>query len=237
MNEHCPVSCRSDQAFKSYQKDCVDAHDRCAAWAELGECSSNTDMTRYCPKSCGKCLGDNGNKDNKHNGTKPASLSESESSSCADQHEQCPYWSSIGECDANPNYMLQKCAKSCGSCDKSDDTTASSSSRTLIETVDVVTRTKAFGELQIVSGNKKDATMDVVKKMLEYMESSSDFKSLPDKIQKECKNRNELCAFWAAIGEVGFQNEWHRVQLSLLLAVCVPHFFCSSLSVLKYGAV
>jgi glutathione peroxidase-family protein len=31
-----------------------------------------------------------------------------------DQHESCSFWASTGECEANPNYMLTSCAKSCG---------------------------------------------------------------------------------------------------------------------------
>lgn len=30
-----------------------------------------------------------------------------------DHHESCDFWASIGECDANPGYMLSNCAKSC----------------------------------------------------------------------------------------------------------------------------
>jgi prolyl 4-hydroxylase len=36
---------------------------------------------------------------------------------CSDQHESCPYWTSIGECTANPAYMHTNCPKSCGTCD------------------------------------------------------------------------------------------------------------------------
>jgi hypothetical protein len=30
-----------------------------------------------------------------------------------DNHESCEYWASVGECDINPNYMLENCALSC----------------------------------------------------------------------------------------------------------------------------
>jgi hypothetical protein len=35
---------------------------------------------------------------------------------CHDSHVDCEFWASIGECDVNPNYMLNSCAKSCGVC-------------------------------------------------------------------------------------------------------------------------
>ena len=35
---------------------------------------------------------------------------------CEDKHRMCPEWSLIGECEANPNFMLQECKKSCRLC-------------------------------------------------------------------------------------------------------------------------
>ena len=35
---------------------------------------------------------------------------------CVDNHENCPYWSEIGECDKNPSYMRINCKKSCDRC-------------------------------------------------------------------------------------------------------------------------
>ena len=35
---------------------------------------------------------------------------------CADSHEKCNYWSSVGECENNPNWMLKNCEVSCNSC-------------------------------------------------------------------------------------------------------------------------
>ena len=30
-----------------------------------------------------------------------------------DNHESCEFWAGEGECDQNPTYMLENCAKSC----------------------------------------------------------------------------------------------------------------------------
>ena len=35
---------------------------------------------------------------------------------CVDKNPDCAYWSSIGECKKNPNYMLPNCPKSCNTC-------------------------------------------------------------------------------------------------------------------------
>jgi len=35
---------------------------------------------------------------------------------CTDDNQNCEYWASVGECEANPAYMLVNCRKSCGVC-------------------------------------------------------------------------------------------------------------------------
>ena len=35
---------------------------------------------------------------------------------CVDNYESCDMWSSKGECEANPKYMLTYCRKSCALC-------------------------------------------------------------------------------------------------------------------------
>merc|ERR1740121_286051 len=35
---------------------------------------------------------------------------------CTDDNENCEQWASVGECDANPGYMLVNCRKSCAAC-------------------------------------------------------------------------------------------------------------------------
>lgn len=39
---------------------------------------------------------------------------------CKNRHPQCAYWAAIGECEANPKYMILQCAPSCQTCDKID---------------------------------------------------------------------------------------------------------------------
>lgn len=35
---------------------------------------------------------------------------------CVDKHDLCKFWSSIGECDSNKDWMTQNCAISCDRC-------------------------------------------------------------------------------------------------------------------------
>ena len=40
---------------------------------------------------------------------------------CPDGNTNCPYWASIGECEANPGYMLINCQFSCDVCPEGND--------------------------------------------------------------------------------------------------------------------
>ena len=47
---------------------------------------------------------------------KQTAVTESDASSCKDNHEKCAFWAEYGECKNNPNYMLTNCRKSCKKC-------------------------------------------------------------------------------------------------------------------------
>ena len=193
MREHCPVACR-EVDMNSRQRECVDAHPRCAVWAELGECSDNTDMKRYCAKSCDSCLNSDDN--------------------CLDNHEKCEMWASSGECQANPNYMLKNCQKSCNSCP-----TKNSSKRDDSKTA-ILQLSTSFGEKQEASGAQATETLKVVEETIEYMRSN-DFTSLAKDIQETCLNRKPLCSFWALIGK--FQFTFTSLSVTNRSESIVPH--------------
>jgi ShK domain-like len=84
----------------------------------------------------------------------PTSIAESSESSseCLDQHVDCKFWSSLGECDKNPGYMLNSCAMSCQSC---------------INEL-LINETTLYGERQLTNNNNPD-TVYRFKRMHEYM--------------------------------------------------------------------
>ena len=43
-------------------------------------------------------------------------------SNCENNHASCNYWASIGECEANPGYMLKNCKKGCQVCNQPSTT-------------------------------------------------------------------------------------------------------------------
>lgn len=114
--------------------------------------------------------------------------------SCVDTHELCDFWAERGECDINPNYMKPNCRKSCGLCDgdpsqtdKSDDNDNPDDS--------------TYGEIQKFDGDKSLETQQRIQEVNDYMFNKVFVKPEYKSVRKECKNRHELCAFWAVIGE------------------------------------
>ncbi|KAI8485974.1 hypothetical protein Bbelb_362950 [Branchiostoma belcheri] len=54
------------------------------------------------------------------NGEIPYVISSDFSTACKDENGNCAGWAAVGECDANPGYMLFYCAESCGLCSRSE---------------------------------------------------------------------------------------------------------------------
>lgn len=73
----------------------VDTEETCTANGEEGSC----DLPNASKNEKGES---NSNKQNDNN--------------CMDENQKCAWWASQGECDANPNYMLRNCQKSCQVC-------------------------------------------------------------------------------------------------------------------------
>ena len=40
---------------------------------------------------------------------------------CKDEHGDCSSWADMGECEANPGFMLASCKSSCGECPMTDE--------------------------------------------------------------------------------------------------------------------
>lgn len=131
----------------------------------------------------------------------------------------------MGECDKNPNYMLQNCMKSCGVCEEiaEEEDQDEVAERMLDQTASVETmmeRTANFGVKQIADGDQKEKTLDIVKTSLNYMEKSEDFRSLSLEIRNNCKNKNQLCSFWAAIGECQKNMAFMKIQCAPACQTC-----------------
>ena len=49
------------------------------------------------------------------------SSADTSNSGCVDSHDNCNYWSTIGECEGNPGYMQTNCKLlSCNTCTSDD---------------------------------------------------------------------------------------------------------------------
>lgn len=196
MAKWCPVACNAEtlklQKDPGPAEECKDVHPRCPIWKDLGECEENPrDMRRYCRLSCNHCGGASDVDD---------------SNLCADDDAQCPFWASKGECIANPNYMQKNCAKSCDTCDKrgkkkakpkkdaGDNSEVSRPEQLILDWTETV------GIRQTATGSEKQQTIDKIKASKLYWEKEAT-EALPADLLDKCRNQNELCSFWAVLGE------------------------------------
>ena len=132
---------------KKEDLNCVDEDRRCEFWAREGECQKNPNyMLTGCRKSCNSCgleaerierpaYGEAQDVSGEHRAelvervkkidiymTEVVSSKEYDKvrSECKNRHELCVLWAFLGECEANPSYMLLNCAPSCETCNHID---------------------------------------------------------------------------------------------------------------------
>mmetsp|Transcript_19033 Transcript_19033/g.39883 ORF Transcript_19033/g.39883 Transcript_19033/m.39883 type:complete len:542 (-) Transcript_19033:463-2088(-) len=205
MKRVCPVSCRNIEKAPR-RNECKDIHENCVTWVETDECETNSAVVKYCPLSCQKCK------------MKTAANNNGERMACKDGHQNCQGWADMGECDNNPVYMLENCRKACDVCEITVTSGIQNNTKTGVN--DLVQASTKFGVVQSVAeGNHKQATLDTMQKMMDYLDSN-EYTSLPSKIKKNCKNNNELCAFWAAIGECEKNISFMKVQCAPACQSC-----------------
>jgi hypothetical protein len=119
MLENCRQSCGACNEEEPFE-DCSDARTECVAWALIEECDNNPGfMVENCPKSCGLCISSNstalpGGNSTDSEGAPVISASEE---ICEDVDNDCEKYASTGECKANPTWMNENCARSCGVCE------------------------------------------------------------------------------------------------------------------------
>jgi len=215
MKKYCPVSC-SDMKFSPNRNECADAHTNCNVWAKDAECETNESVKKYCKISCGRCVSTGNHKRN--NDIRDTGR---EQTLCKDNHENCAGWADMGECDKNSNYMLKTCKKSCGICeDKKVTTTATAATESIEDVSRMLKRTTKFGELQVASGEYTKKTLENVQEMIDYMETSDDFLALPSRVQDNCRNKNELCSFWAAIEECEANVAFMKIECAPACKTC-----------------
>lgn len=122
---------------------------------------------------------------------------------CLNDHENCDFWASKGECVNNPNYMLKGCRKACNSC--AGGRLRSNDKAQLDEKDRILKEVEAFGVEQTVDGSESPKTMLVVRQTVDYMKNyihaENPTHRLSADIISACTNNEKLCAFWAAIGE------------------------------------
>jgi len=124
---------------------------------------------------------------------------------CDDLREECGLWADEGECTANPGYMSENCALSCGEC--------------------LPTDVDGYGGEDIDLG--VDQTLDhhifssvdiqmALYEAKEYLRTTSMKKSLRDK----CKNQNVDCTIWALEGECDANPQYMKKHCAPVCQSC-----------------
>jgi len=88
--------------------------------------------------------------------------------------------------------MKANCALSCDTCPRKKRLASSPE--------EILDASEAFGTRQKAEGSSAKETLKIIEETAVYLRSDQ-AKNLDPNILKDCKNRHELCSFWAHIGE------------------------------------
>lgn len=111
---------------------------------------------------------------------------------CVDTHDQCGYWSTLGECDNNPTYMYESCPKACNLCGMTPGQRRKKVAKLKEEKEEPADVTETpYGVAQDLSpGTKHEAGLEkIVANVTNYMEEIVFKDPAYAKVKAECKNR------------------------------------------------
>ena len=133
---------------------------------------------------------------------------------CRDNHEKCSEWTSLGECENNPNYMLRNCKFSCNNCfGELDDPLVSTDPK------DYKDHGSDLGVEQQLSyykdGTNQHDIQFLISKTRNYMNHFVKEEYGSDLV-KSCKNLNKECAYWALLGDCETEYECKSLMLAAL---------------------
>jgi hypothetical protein len=117
---------------------------------------------------------------------------------CTDEASKCGHWSSLGECDANPKYMHQKCRKSCKLCE--EQLKLSTSEHHLGGDLGVPQ------DLIFEDGTRPEDIIYLLAKARNYMKFVVS-KNMGPGVVARCKNQKEDCGYWALDQECDSNTE------------------------------
>jgi hypothetical protein len=139
-------------------------------------------------------------------------------STCLNRHQLCSFWAAKGECPVN-TWMREHCSPSCQTCplpdegprgEQDQDTNASNNNNNpnananATTSMDYISVTIPFGEPQVVPTVNADPVVQLIAKMLSYMQQQVYVEEKYEKVREECKCKDHRCAVWAAEGKRDF---------------------------------
>jgi hypothetical protein len=111
---------------------------------------------------------------------------------------ECTYWAEVGECDREPTFMFVNCGPSCLACDEIYNA-----------------KSKDYGVWQVTD---EEASLDYLIKVDKYMNEEVFKDEKYAKVIDLCKNKHDLCTFWAEQGDC-------EMEMEFTLEECAPACF------------
>jgi len=128
----------------------------------------------------------------------------------------------LGECDANPNYMLKNCLKSCNLCRTGVNGEGLEGDKEFL-----LNAILEYGVPQSVEGNEKDGessilstVRDTVSYMRNFVHANNPTHRISLELLLSCKNKMELCSTWANSGQCSTNDRFMNVNCAPACLSC-----------------
>jgi prolyl 4-hydroxylase len=135
---------------------------------------------------------------------------------CRNMHESCTYWSLIGECNKNSDYMNTQCAPACQSCHPLHVEASYP-----LNHEDNITLGSDIGIIQSIHDDQyKDKILILIEKTRRYIEEQVHVESQNDKVRNLCRNKHTSCTYWSLLGECDTNPDYMQKQCAPVCHSC-----------------
>mmetsp|Transcript_26531 Transcript_26531/g.58115 ORF Transcript_26531/g.58115 Transcript_26531/m.58115 type:complete len:472 (+) Transcript_26531:92-1507(+) len=168
-----------------------------------GSCNAN-DGSETCENQLLASAADSNNHDDGGD-DETLNNTDTDESDCQDQHPKCLDWAAIGECEANPVYMLRNCARSCIQCPDQAEELAemieAKKRKIRVWTNSELEIAEDLGVEQLLENENFKVSLDQTAVRIAAAREHLQNAGLDFDLMDICKNKHEHCTTWAVAGE------------------------------------
>lgn len=141
------------------------------------------------------------------------SCSSKSDENCVDDHKECAFWASLGECEANARFMSRYCQKACNTCGRVNEAMEEEEGGPENE----------YGVIQELGTKQQENVQQAFDDMVTYMKNAYEDPNMTDRMREildNCKLKHKACAFWKVLGECEANPKYMKAECAPVCHTC-----------------